>query len=132
VYERINQSDLISKDEEQESHEKKPETEDVSMEEEANEKKKPKLQDSEHPINQKIMLENQKYWQNKFLFGSEYFDFIAEVTHYWDTANIIPSTVINRNNDTHLTQFGFRTADEKKHMQAELSPPSDEVFDLRL
>ena len=31
-----------------------------------------KLNDPNHPIQQKIRLENQKYWQNKFLFGKEY------------------------------------------------------------
>jgi hypothetical protein len=48
-------------------------------------------------------LENQKYWQNKFLFGQEYFDFVSEICHYWDTANIIPLISPNKNNDYLIT-----------------------------
>ena len=35
-----------------------------------------KLSDESHPIQMRIRLENQKYWQNKFLFSKEYADFV--------------------------------------------------------
>lgn len=77
------------------------------IDEESEPKKAPslKLEDPEHPIQQKIRLENQKYWQNKFLFGKEYFEFVSDVTHYWDSANIVPKRVMNKNNDAHIVSF---------------------------
>lgn len=68
---------------------------------------KPTLADPEHPINSQILLDNQKYWQNKFLFGAEYFDFVSEISHYWDTGNIIPLISTNKNNDSHIAGFSL-------------------------
>ena len=93
--------------------------------------KAPKLSSPEHPIQQKILLENQKYWQNKFLFGNEYFDFVSEVTHYWDTTHITPLSVVNKNADAHIVGFQLRSAADPSALQAEIPRPLDELFDLR-
>jgi hypothetical protein len=109
LYERKNQEYRVQQEEEEiiASKDKKedPNKQIDSMVDEENGNKAPKLCEPEHPIQQKILLENQKYWQNKFLFGSEYFEFISEVTHYWDTAQMVPLTTINKNNDGHLVGF---------------------------
>jgi hypothetical protein len=91
-----------------------------------------KLSDPNHPIQQKIRLENQKYWQNKFLFGKEYLHFVTEITHEWDTANIIPMKSLNRNNDEQIVRFMQRYPEDKAALHADISPPPDEVLDLRL
>lgn len=102
------------------------------IEEDKNLQKAPKLNDPEHPIQQKILLENQKYWQNKFLFGSEYFEFVSEVTHYWDTAHIVPLRCINKNNDSHIVGFQLqRPGADPLALHAEITQPLDEVYDLR-
>jgi ubiquitin carboxyl-terminal hydrolase 9/24 len=109
IYERKNQTYVYKEDDEsadvkaaaeKEEKEELPEDDDLV--------KKLRIADPQHPIQQKISLENQKYWQNKFLFGNEYFEFVSEICHYWDTANIIPLNVLNRNNDSHITGFQQR------------------------
>lgn len=110
IYERKNQSEMHQEEEEViatgsgKAADLNAQVESM-VDEESSAGKRPKLEDPEHPIQQKILLENQKYWQNKFLFGAEYFDFLSELTHYWDTANIVPLTTINKNNDGHLVGF---------------------------
>lgn len=69
------------------------------LDEEGDPSRLARISDPVHPIYQKVMQENQKYWQNKFLFGAEYFEFISELTHFWDTVNPVPLRVLNRNND---------------------------------
>jgi len=71
-------------------------------------KTKTLLEDPNHPIQVKIKIDNQKYWMNKFLLGQEYSKFVSDVTHYWNTAYIIPMVVENRNIDTNITMFPLR------------------------
>lgn len=90
--------------------------------------------DPAHPIQQMVALENQKYWQNKFLFGAEYFDFVADLTHTWDTVNIIPKTVLCKNNDAVLTgrELRLEEHDGKKLLGGpDVEGPPDVPFDLR-
>ena len=35
------------------------------------------LEDPDHPIQRKIKIDNLKYWQNKYLFGTEYMEFVS-------------------------------------------------------
>lgn len=53
-------------------------------------------------IEQKIHYENQKYWQNRFLFGNEYLDFVYDVSLNWNTACLIPKEHLTKNNDFNL------------------------------
>jgi hypothetical protein len=77
------------------------------------------------------MLENQKYWQNKYLFGTEYFDFVTELVNYWDTANIIPLRISNKNQDEHIVGYSIeRPGVDKSQLHQYIQPPADQVFDL--
>lgn len=90
--------------------------------------------DPAHPIQKFVALENQKYWQNKFLFGAEYFEFVADLTHTWDTVNIIPMNVLCKNNDAAITGHELRLEehDGKKIVGGpEVEAPPDVPFDLR-
>ena len=102
IYERKNQA-YNPKEEDEEVQEEKVPVDDQMIEDEST--AKIRIDNPLHPIQQKISLENQNYWQNKFLFGTEYFDFVSEITHDWDTANIIPRNYLNKNNDSHLVMF---------------------------
>ena len=53
-------------------------------------------------IESKILYENQKYWQNRFLFGNEYHDFVYDISQNWNTNNIIPKNYLTKNDDFHL------------------------------
>jgi len=53
-------------------------------------------------IYQQIAAENHKYWQNRFLFGSEYTEFILNLTANWNTTFRVPEMSIPYNNDLHL------------------------------
>jgi len=89
------------------------------------------LADPAHPIQQKIDQENQKYWHGKYLFAHEYFDFVSEVAHFWDTGNIVAQNALNKNNDAHLVGYAIRPRNEPGGTQNDLAGPSDEVYDLR-
>lgn len=54
-------------------------------------------------IEQKIAYENQKYWQNRFLFGQEYAEFVYDISLNWNTAMVIPKNYLTKNDDFHLT-----------------------------
>ena len=56
-------------------------------------------------IEQKIVYENQKYWQNRFLFGNEYFEFVYDVSLNWNTSSLLPKTGLTKNNDFHLLKL---------------------------
>lgn len=53
-------------------------------------------------IEQKILYENQKYWQNRFLFGNEYHEFVYDLSLNWNTSCLIPKEFLTKNNDFHL------------------------------
>ena len=53
-------------------------------------------------IEQKILYENQKYWQNRFLFGNEYHEFVYDLSLNWNTSCLIPKEYLTKNNDFHL------------------------------
>ena len=55
-------------------------------------------------IEQKIQYENQKYWQNRFLFGNEYHEFVYDVSLNWNTSCIIPKEFLSKNNDFALVK----------------------------
>lgn len=57
---------------------------------------------------------------------------MSEVAHYWDTANIVPLNVINKNNDGHIVGFQLqRQGMDPKSLHPEITQPFDEVLDLR-
>jgi hypothetical protein len=133
IYERKNQNQIQHQYEEikDPENEKKEVDNQEEMIEDDIFKKGVKLNDPEHPIQQKIRLENQKYWQNKFLFGKEYFDFVNDVTHYWNTARIVPFTVLNKNDDAHICKFQNRQGQDPNMSPNDQKIPLDEIFDLR-
>jgi len=53
-------------------------------------------------IEQKIAYENQKYWQNRFLFGNEYHELIYDISLNWNTECLIPRHFLTKNDDFHL------------------------------
>jgi hypothetical protein len=53
-------------------------------------------------IEQKIIDENQKYWQNRFLFGNEYHEFVYDLSLNWNTSCLIPREYLTKNNDFHI------------------------------
>lgn len=134
-YERKNQDEIVVEDEENQGqppvNDAKANAGDV-MEDDEKAEKKLKPTDPEHPIQQQIALDNQKYWHGKYLFAPEYFELVSEVTHYWDTANIIPLTSLNKNNDAHLVGYPVRTLSEAQTMHTDIPRPADEVHDLRV
>ena len=56
-------------------------------------------------IEMKIAYENQKYWQNRFLFGTEYHELIYDITLNWNTACIVPKQYQTKNDDYHIVGF---------------------------
>jgi hypothetical protein len=56
----------------------------------------------------KIAADNHKYWQNRFLFGPEYFEFVQQIILHWNTNRVIPYEVSWRNNDYHLLNQAFK------------------------
>lgn len=82
----------------------------------------------------KIALENRKYWQNKFLFAQEYFDFVSDLSHSWDTSDNTPLKCMKINDDEHITGQQIRIPSEQSRRMAakeEMGPPSDICLDLR-
>ena len=53
-------------------------------------------------IEEKIAYENQKYWQNRFLFGNEYNEFVWDISLNWNTSCIIPKNYLTKNDDFHI------------------------------
>lgn len=53
-------------------------------------------------IEEKIAYENQKYWQNRFLFSPEYSEFVYDVAQNWNTNCIIPKQYLTKNDDFHI------------------------------
>ena len=49
-----------------------------------------------------IQVNNQKYWQSKFLFSKEYISSVNELLMFWNTSQIIPYTKSTRNDDYHI------------------------------
>ena len=140
IYERKNQ-DILIKDEEvvdgpsptKLSKKDSKIEEELNLEDDVKDKEKPvkcKIDDEDHPIQQKIRLENQKYWQNKFLFGTEYFEFVSDITHFWDTANMVPLVVLNCNNDSAITGYEQRQP-AAGNLNSDILKPLDEILDLR-
>lgn len=60
------------------------------------------------PLYKKIAADNHKYWQNRFLFGAEYFEFAQQIMLYWNTNRVIPHEVSWRNNDYHLLDQAYK------------------------
>ena len=53
-------------------------------------------------IEDKIHYENQKYWQNRFLFGNEFHEFVYDLSLNWNTSCLIPKEFLSKNNDFHI------------------------------
>ena len=90
-YERKSDYEPEESDEEQEEEgpveKEKPEEEAVDI------KMKNETEDAETEVCQikdGINLDNQRYWQHKFLFSSAYVDFTIELTSFWNTNKMIP------------------------------------------
>lgn len=56
-------------------------------------------------IEEKIAYENTKYWQNRFLFGQEYPEFVKDLTQTWNSSCIIPREYLCYNDDQHITEM---------------------------
>ena len=77
-------------------------------------------------------MENQKYWQNKYLFGTEFFDFMADISTYWNTKHIIPKISLNCNNDSHIVKYPQRQGEDLlPNPPDEIADPLDTPIDLR-
>ena len=96
IYERKNPIEINSEDEEEKSYSKNNEEVDFDMQTSSN-------QISILPeIEEKIAYENQKYWQNRFLFSTEYAELVQDVSVNWNTSVIIPKKFLNKNDDFHI------------------------------
>jgi hypothetical protein len=101
LYERKNPIDVLSEEEEEalKLQAKEPIIiKDVEM-------KTPNSLSILEEIEEKIAYENQKYWQNRFLFGNEYNEFVYDISLYWNTACVIPKNYLTKNDDFHITLF---------------------------
>jgi len=107
-YERISDFEPINSDDEAEKEK------DVEMEVETI--KIPK------EIDDIIQINNQEYWQSKFLFSKEYIQSTNELLMFWNTSNIIPYTKTTRNEDLHIYNINPETV--KRRLNA-FEPPQD-------
>ena len=89
-------------------------------------------------IYQKIAAENHKYWQNRFLFGNEYHEFVGQITLHWNSSQIIPAITPCRNPDQPLLDPLINTiAQQYGHLEAAQKPmqillnPHEQHIDLR-
>lgn len=98
-YERKTPCDVVS-DEEAEKTASKGQ-EDIEMQTDDSPKEFSILSE----IEEKIAYENQKYWQNRFLFGNEYHEFVYDISLNWNTSNIIPKNNLTKNNDFHIVGY---------------------------
>lgn len=64
-------------------------------------------------IEEKIAYENTKYWQNRFLFGHEYQEFVYDVALNWNTSNLIPKNYLTKNNDFTIVGYPMPKEYEK-------------------
>ena len=53
-------------------------------------------------IREIVERDNNKYWQHRFLFNKEYFEFMLELCSLWNTGDIVPLNELTKNNDYHL------------------------------
>ena len=93
-------------------------------------------------IEEKIAYENQKYWQNRFLFANEFHEFVQDIALYWNTSCIIPNAFLTKNDDSAITGFPIpdeylneklfpEPLDQKLSIPDELIPENEErVFKL--
>ena len=108
IYERKNTNDIVHSDEELDKTSSFKQ-EDVEM--------KNAVQSQElnilSEIEEKIAYENQKYWQNRFLFSNEYQEFVYDVSLNWNTSNLLPKTTLTKNNDAHIVKYNIPLEYEK-------------------
>ena len=97
IYERKNLNDVVHSDDELDKTSSFKQ-EDVEMKNAASSQEVHILSE----IEEKIAYENQKYWQNRFLFSNEYQEFVNDVSLYWNTSNILPRNTLTKNNDAHI------------------------------
>lgn len=90
-------------------------------------------------IEEKIVYENQKYWQNRFLFGNEYMDFVYDLSLYWNTTTVIPRTYLTKNDDFDLMRTecppeykSNPNIPEAGDVSLPLKPEEIEEFELRI
>jgi prolyl oligopeptidase PreP (S9A serine peptidase family) len=139
-YERIDQDfkeEIVTEDEtknkEKSEAEAAQEIEELIDEDElAATKKSKNIFDHDHPIQLKIAFENRNYWQNKFLFAQEYFDFVADLSYSWDTSENTPLNSLKKNDDEQITGHKFRVkGDQPRRLSSRDVPlPSDVSLDL--
>jgi len=91
----------------------------------------------ESEMYQKIAAENHKYWQNKFLFGTEYNEFASQIALYWNTRTIVPAIAPCRNDDWHLLDPEVQQLAQQNGLTEELAkkpmflqPNIEESIDL--
>jgi hypothetical protein len=58
--------------------------------------------DPSSEIYKKIANKNHKYWQNRYIFSSEYTEFVSNLIIDWNTNNVIAANQIYKNMDAHL------------------------------
>lgn len=57
---------------------------------------------AENPIFKKIASKNHKYWQNRYIFSSEYTEFVVQLLLNWNTNHVVVAHSICNNKDQHL------------------------------
>lgn len=115
LYERKVPVDVQSDEEEEAS--KTKETKDVEM--------NPTGLSILEEIEEKIAYENQKYWQNRFLFGSEYNEFVYDIAQTWNTSCIIPKYFLTKNDDFHI--YGYPKPPEYERDDTIMEPVDEKM-----
>lgn len=88
-------------------------------------------------IEEEIIYENQKYWQNRFLFGNEYHEFVYDISLNWNTSNLIPKNYLTKNNDFLLVNQPCPKEYEKNPyildpLDVKIPIPAEQAKDLEL
>jgi hypothetical protein len=58
--------------------------------------------DPSSEIYKKFANKNHKYWQNRYIFSSEYTEFVSNLIIDWNTNNVIVANKVYKNMDAHL------------------------------
>jgi hypothetical protein len=72
-----------------------------------------------------INADNHMYWQNRFLFGSEYTSFVYDLVTHWNTVDCIATTHSERNNDWHLLEPFLRDNQQEATQPPAIEAPGD-------
>lgn len=81
---------------------------------------------------EKIAFENHRYWQNKYLFGKEYTQFVNEIAVNWNTLQRLPATIYSRNDDWNIMDMIMRGNKEAAYVPntSGIENPNDAKLDV--